>query len=71
MEQLEEYKVQVIISYCQKCNGWVTVAIKHLMSQKENTQFMRDVIKYDLLIKTMPLVEYRNTKMNSCNCEKK
>lgn len=49
MERLPEKKVVVKISVCQKCNGVVRAAVKHMMDIKSKNSFMEEVLEYNVL----------------------
>ena len=66
--ELPEEQVKVKISYCQICDGMVRSAIEHKMNTKSKNEFSKEVFKYDLSVKTIPLLEYRNNIPKWCEC---
>lgn len=68
MKKLPEEEVIVKISSCQKCDGIVTTAVKHLMTTKTKNIFMKDVLNYNLSVKEKPLLEMRAENANWCEC---
>lgn len=60
--------VEIKMSICQKCGGAVRAAVSHLMDDKDEQEFNYEVKRYNLTVKTVPLVEYRQTKINWCKC---
>ena len=67
--ELPEKEVKVKISYCQQCNGYVRLAIEHKMNTKSKNEFAKEVFKYDLSVKTISLIEYRNNIQEYCKCD--
>ena len=63
----DEY-VKVNISICQKCNGIIRAAVEHQMNTKSKIEFLKEVMKYDLSVKTIPLLEYKEVKNHWCEC---
>ena len=68
MERLPEEEVVVKISVCQKCNGVVRTAVKHMMDRKSKTDFAKEVMEYNLSVKEQPLLEYREENADWCEC---
>ena len=68
MEDLPEEQVLVKISYCKKCNGNVCTSILHKMDAKSIGIFDREVKKYDLSVKIIPLLQYRKENPTWCKC---
>jgi len=68
MDKLTENKVIIKISVCQKCNGVVRTAVKHMMQTKSKNDFMKEAMDYNLAIKEIPLLEMRKSAMQWCNC---
>lgn len=67
--ELSEDKVNVKVSFCQKCGCVVRSAIEHKMDIKSKNEFAKEVLKYDLAVKTIPLLEYRKMDMSKwCSC---
>jgi hypothetical protein len=72
--EIEEKDVRVKMSICPECKNAVRVAIEHLMNKSSKKDFMKEVEKYFLDIRTIPLIEYRQSKIKlGCddNCSKK
>jgi len=68
MERLPEEEVVVKISVCNKCNGIVRTAVKHMMDRKSNNDFAKEVMEYNLNVIELPLLEYRNQNADWCKC---
>ena len=66
---IDEKDVKVKISICQKCNGIIRAAVVHQMCTKSKNDFFIEVMKYDLSVKTVSLLEYREDKSGWCNCK--
>lgn len=57
MEKYPLKKVTVKVSYCTKCNGFVTASALHLMDSESLNRFEKEVEKYKLAVKHIPLTE--------------
>lgn len=68
MERLPEEEVVVKISVCNKCNGIVRTAVKHMMDRKSKNDFAKEVMEYNLSVKEQPLLEYREKNPDWCEC---
>lgn len=71
---IEEKDVKVKMSICPECKNAVRVAVEHTMHKSSKKDFMKEVDKYNLDIKTISLIEYRQSKIQiGCNdnCSKK
>ena len=71
---IEEKDVRVKMSICPECKNAVRVAVEHTMDKSSKKDFMKEVEKYFLDIRTIPLIEYRQSKIKlGCddNCSKK
>ena len=66
---LPESEVKVKISTCPKCEGMVRCAVEHKMDKESEKDFYKEVSKYKLNVKTIPLLEYRNTQIPWCDCK--
>jgi hypothetical protein len=66
--RLPDEEVKIKLSLCQKCNGIVRAAVEHQMNIKSKNEFLKEVMKYDLSVKTISLLEYREGKNDWCNC---
>jgi hypothetical protein len=72
--EIEEKDVKVKMSICPECKNAVRVAIEHAMDKSSKKDFMKEVDKYNLDIKTISLIEYRESNIQlGCNdnCLKK
>jgi len=58
---IEEKNVKVKMSICPECGSSVRVAIEHRMTDESKKDFMKEVAKYNLDIKTVSLEEYRTS----------
>lgn len=68
---MEELDVKVKMSICPECGSAIRVAIEHEMTTKSKNEFAKEVMKYDLQVKTITLREYRTNDIqlyckNSC-----
>jgi hypothetical protein len=68
-KELPIEKVIVKISSCNKCQGIVRVAIEHTMDTKSKTSFGKEVVKYNLSVKSIPLIDYKKMDPDWCECE--
>jgi hypothetical protein len=71
---IEEKDVRIKMSICPECNNAIRVAVEHTMTNKSKNEFAKEVMKYDLQVKTISLEEYRNSKVKlycDDNCSKK
>jgi len=71
---IEEKDVKVKMSICPECGNAVRVAVEHTMTTKTKNKFAKEVMKYDLQVKTISLEEYRNSNVKlycDDNCSKK
>ncbi len=66
---LPEEQVKVKISTCPKCEGMVRCAVEHKMDKDSEKDFYKEVVKYKLNVKTIPLLEYRRNSPNWCECD--
>lgn len=72
--EIEEKDVRVKMSVCPECGNAIRVAVEHKMTTKSKNEFLKDVMKYDLQVKTVSLEEYRNSNIQMyCkeNCSRK
>jgi len=60
---LNEKDVKVKMSICPECGSAVRVAIEHRMTDETKKEFMKEVAKYNLDIKTVSLEEYRTSNI--------
>jgi len=68
--RLPEEEVNVKMSLCGTCEGIIRVAVEHMMDKKTKKEFAMEVMDYNLSVKTMPLLEYRDKTPDWCSCEK-
>ena len=68
-EELPEELVRVKLSTCQRCEGIVRCAVEHKMDKDSEKEFYKEVAKYKLNVKTIPLLEYRKNSPNWCECD--
>lgn len=68
-QDLPESEVIVKLSMCDQ-GHFVCAAIKHLMDRKSTNDFAKEVVKYNLSVKEMPLLEYRASGLQYCTCKK-
>ncbi len=64
--ELPDIEVKVVISSCSKCNGGVRFAIEHKMNKKD---FYKEVVKYNLSVKTISLKQFQSKESVWCDCE--
>jgi hypothetical protein len=67
--EIEEKDVKVKMSICPECGNAVRVSILHTMTKESTKDFMKEVSKLNLDIKTISLEEYR--KGIKLGCEEK
>lgn len=68
-EEIPDEKVSIKLSVCNGCDGIVRAAVEHLMDVKMKNEFMREVMQYNLSVKSIPLLEYRKQLSAWCKCE--
>lgn len=68
-EKLPDEKVKIKLSICGKCSGIVRAAVVHQMTVKSRNSFMKEVMQYNLSVKEIPLLEYRENKIPWCSCK--
>lgn len=71
---IEEKNVRIKMSICSECGNAIRVAVEHTMTTKTKNEFAKEVMKYDLQVKTISLEEYRNSNVKlycDDNCSKK
>lgn len=69
MKDLTIKDVVVKISSCNKCQGIIRVAVKHLMDRKSKNDFAKEAMENNLNIKEQPLIDYREQNSDWCECE--
>lgn len=60
---VEEKDAMVKMSICPECGNAIRIAIEHMMDTKSRNQFAKEVMKYDLQVKTIPLEEYYSSNI--------
>ena len=61
--KMEDKNVKIKMSVCPECGNAIRVAVEHTMDTKSNNEFAKEVMKYDLQVKTISLEEYRSSKI--------
>jgi len=61
--ELEEKDVKVKMSVCPECGNSIRLAVEHMMDTKSKNEFAKEVMKYDLQVKTITLEEYRSNNI--------
>lgn len=73
MNDLKDEDVKVKISTCQKCGGIVRASVVHTMDTKSKNSFAKEVMKHNLSVKEIPLLDYRKDlvtgNINWCLCK--
>lgn len=59
--EIEEKDVKVKMSICTECGNACRVAVEHRMDDQSKKDFMKDVLKHNLDVKTISLEEYRKS----------
>lgn len=59
--KLEDKDVRVKMACCPECGNPSSVAIEHTMDKQSTKEFMKEVVKYNLDIKTISLEKYRSS----------
>lgn len=66
--RLPEEEVTVKISTCNKCKGFVRVAVEHMMDTKAKHEFAKEALENNLSIHQEPLLEFRKKDKKFCEC---
>lgn len=69
-ERLPDEKVFIKISSCNNCNGIIRAAVEHEMDTKMKNEFSKEVMKYNLNVSSISLLEYRKDFKQWCDCKK-
>jgi len=64
--ELPDEQVKIVISNCNKCKHAIRLGVEHMMDKED---FYKEVVKYNLTVKTLSLIEYRANKPTWCDCE--
>ena len=67
--RMRDEEVKIKISSCQKCNNMVRGAVLHKMTVKSRNDFAKEVMKYNLSVQEIPLLEYRANDLKWCDCK--
>ena len=71
---MEDKDVKIKMSVCPECGNAIRVAVEHEMTTKSRNEFAKEVMKFDLQVKTISLEEYRESNIQLyCkeNCSRK
>ncbi len=60
---MEDKDVKIKMSICPECGNAIRVAVEHTMDIKSKNEFAKEVMKYDLQVKTISLEEYRSSNI--------
>lgn len=72
--EVAEKDVKIKMSVCPECGNAIRVAVEHTMTTKSKNEFSKEVMEYDLQVKTISLEDYRNSEIQMyCkeSCSKK
>ena len=61
--EVAEKDVKIKMSICPECGSAIRVAAEHTMTVKSRNEFTKEVMKYDLQVKTISLEEYRSSNI--------
>jgi hypothetical protein len=61
--KMEDKNVKIKMSVCPECGNAICVAVEHTMDTKSKNEFAKEVMKYDLQVKTISLEEYRSSNI--------
>jgi len=70
-EKLPDEQVSIKLSICSDCHGIVRASVEHLMDKKAKSEFLDEVMFYNLSVKQIPLLEYRKKLPDFCQCKPK
>ena len=60
---IEEKDVKIKMAICPECGNAIRVAIEHKMNTESKKEFMKEVMRYNLDVKTVSLKEYRDSNI--------
>ena len=60
---IQEKDVKIKMSICPECGSMVRVAIEHRMTEDSKKEFMKEVLKYNLDIKTVSLEDFSTSNI--------
>jgi hypothetical protein len=60
---MEDKDVKIKMSVCTECGNAIRVAVEHTMGTKSKNAFAKEVMKYDLEVKTISLEEYHSSNI--------
>jgi len=61
--EIAEEDVKVKMACCPECGNPSLVAVEHCMTRADKNAFAKEVMAFDLQVKTIPLAEYREKKV--------
>lgn len=70
---MEDKDVKIKMSVCPECGNAIRMAVEHEMTTKSKNEFAKEVMNYDLQVKTISLEEYRKSKIEmycKANCNR-
>lgn len=62
--ELKEEDIKVKMSLCPECGNSIRIAIEHKMTKESKKSFMKEVLDYNLDVKTISLKEYKENKID-------
>lgn len=68
-DRLPEEEVKIKVSTCPGCKGWVRASVEHMMSGHDKRDFGKEVVEYNLSVKSIPLLEWRESDLDMCGCK--
>ena len=60
---MEDKDVKIKMSVCPECGNAIRIAVEHEMDTKSKNEFAKEVMKYDLQVKTISLEQYRSSNI--------
>ncbi|WP_288373997.1 hypothetical protein [uncultured Chryseobacterium sp.] len=67
--EIPDTEVEIRITACKKCKGWITCSVWHMMDEEDRQEFYKEASEHELDIKTIPLLEWRTCKLHMCKCK--
>lgn len=64
-------EVNILLSLCRLCDGIVCAGVETAMDSQMKKDFFKEVVKFELNVKTVPLKEYRDKHLGWCDCKTK
>lgn len=62
-KKLLDKEVNIKLSVCPQCGNAIRVAVEHKMTAEDKREFAKEVMDYNLQVKTISLEEYNNSKI--------